>query len=134
MIEKFLEVYLSAFLSFSPTAITEFYEYPAIFYTESGEVVSFDKSQFLDNSKAMLANYKKLGVVNLDFTIQDNSQLSNSLRLVSVQWTFTNKSYETIYTSTTRYIVKEAEGGLKITSVIMVDEYSAFTEAMSKIQ
>ena len=47
MIEKFLELYVSAFLSFAPSAIGELYEFPAIFYTEAGEVVSFNEESFL---------------------------------------------------------------------------------------
>ena len=54
MIEKFIELYAAAFLSFTPNYISDVYEFPMTFYAESGDTVSFDKEPFVENAKKLI--------------------------------------------------------------------------------
>ncbi len=132
MIEKFLESYVSAFLSHSPASIAKYYEFPAIFYTESGEVVSFTEEQFLSNTSELLRKYKSIGVSSIDSELLGVSSASNSLELISVLWHFKAENGAIIYSANTKYLVKKSGCDYKIVSVIIVNEYTRFSKVLQE--
>lgn len=132
MFDKFFELYADAFLNFNPSFVSDVYEFPMIFYTENGESVSFEETVFFENTQKLISLYEKIGVKNVTFEIDSNSVLSESLNLVSVVWHFRGSKDKEIYYATTRYIMKKTDSGLKIKSVIVVDETSKFSELISK--
>jgi len=124
VIEKFFELYASAFISFNPVYISEVYEFPMTFYTENGDSVSFEERVFTENTKKLIAIYKELSVAGVTFEILSENQLSGNLMLVSVVWSFQTAEGQEVYNATTRYLMKEIAGGLKIKAVFVVDETS----------
>jgi hypothetical protein len=132
VIDNFLELYVSAFLSFAPSAINELYEFPAVLYTESGEAVVFTEEQFTTNSQNLLQQYKSIGVGKIDYEILSESQASNSLKLIAVLWHFKKSNGEVIYSAQTNYLLKNSGNGYKIASVIMVNESTEFSKVAGK--
>lgn len=122
MTEKFFEIYAAAFLSFNSDYIAEVYEFPMVFYTESGESVSFELDAFTANTKKLISLYEKNGIKNVSFEIDTNIELSKRLNLISVIWNFQDKDRKTIYSSTTRYVMKTTDSGLIIMAVFVVNE------------
>ncbi|WNC68649.1 hypothetical protein RI845_00530 [Thalassotalea nanhaiensis] len=98
------------------------------FYTEEGNSVTFEQEAFSENTNKLISLYKELGVKNVSFELKSNIELSASLNLVSVLWTFKDSDNNEIYNATTRYVMKNTDNGLKIKSVFVVDESSKFNK------
>lgn len=128
VIDEFLQRYAKAFLSFKATAINEHYEFPAILYTEAGEVVVFTEEEFTSNSTQLLEKYKSLSIGHIDFEILNKSSASNSLEFVEVMWHFKTSDRQNVYSANTNYLLKSNLGDYKIVSVFMVNEATEFSK------
>jgi len=128
LFQKFFELYTAAFLSLNSGYISEVYDYPMAFYTETGEMLTIEKEAFAKNTQQVLANYESIGVKNVSFEIKAISDVSESLKLVSVKWYFKDGSNNEIYNATTKYVFRESDAGLKIKSVFVIDETSKFSK------
>jgi len=122
LLEDFFNSYVDAFLSFRPEPISGLYEFPAVFYTESGEVVVFDEKQFGLNSIELLRIYKSIGVDAIDYEIINTLDLSDALVLATTIWSFIRQDGSSIYRAKTNYVLRQSGGSYKIASVIMVNE------------
>ena len=122
MVEQFFKDYAKAFLNFDSDYISAVYDFPMIFYTESGDSVSFELPAFTANTKKLISTYQQLGVKKVEFEIVSSVRLSDFIELVSLKWHFQDKDAREIYNATTRYLVKSDGTSLKIKSVFVVDE------------
>jgi len=132
LFDNFFEVYAAAFLSFNSVYISEVYEFPMVFYTENGESVSFEIDAFTTNTKKLISLYEKNGVKNVSFKIESITELSKTLNLVSIIWNFQDEEKKTIYISTTRYVMRSTVQGLKIKSVLVVNETTELNKLVKK--
>lgn len=132
MFKNLFQSYAEAFSHLDIHGISSFYEFPMVFYSETGEVVSFDKQAFNKNSQALLALYKEFAVAKVDFNIEAEQQLSQSLHLVSVNWHFKKDSGDLIYSALTRYLLGDTPTGPKIKSVFVVNESSKIGQLKTK--
>lgn len=128
MFQKFFELYTAAFLSFNSSYISDAYDYPMVFYTETGDILTLEKDAFSKNIQQVFANYKSIGVQNVSFEIKDTAEISGSLTLVTVHWYFKDGANNEIYNATTKYVIRETGTGLKIKSVFVIDETSKFSK------
>jgi len=128
--ERFFELYIAAFLSLDPSNVSKFYSYPVTFFSETGQIVVFEESDFLENTKKLFEIYNELGVNEIEFEIQEQKSTNKLFAMVSVQWSFIGADGVEIYSAITRYLIQTET--LKIASVITVDEMSKINALLDK--
>lgn len=128
MLETFFKNYKNAFLNDDPQFISEVYDFPMVFYTDSGEMVLFEEAAFFDNSKKLIQLYKSLGVAEVGYEIISEQRLSDAFILASIRWIFRNSAGGEIYSATVRYALKLMNEDIRIKSIFVVDEMRKIAE------
>lgn len=124
MIEKFIEMYVAAFLNQDTAYISSIYSYPVALYNEEGDVAVLSEDQFSKNTDKLFEVYEMLGVSYIHYDIIEQYELSKNLSLVSIRWIFQNKAGGDIYSCTTKYVYKLIGKAMKIAAIFIVDESS----------
>ena len=132
MFIKFFELYAAAFLNFNPSFVSDVYEFPMIFYTDNGEIVSMKEDDFTENTKKLITIYEQIGVKSVTFKIESNIVISKHLNLISIIWSFKDLDQNVIYNGTTRYVIRETNTKFKIKSVFVVEEMDKLNNLLAK--
>ncbi|WP_237059863.1 hypothetical protein [Microbulbifer sediminum] len=120
----FLE-YRRTFESGDAEQVADFYRFPLHYYSESGGKAAVDRPQFERLVARLLAIYRRLGVEQIVGTIAGINELNENSAQVSLNWILLragNGERQPVYSATTRYLVGECDGFLRIDGLIAVDE------------
>ncbi|MGL6159738.1 hypothetical protein [Microbulbifer sp.] len=113
--------------------IADFYRFPLHYYREDGSKQTVARSEFIPQVDKLLHTYRRLQVSQIVGTVTDVIELNGNSSLATLNWILLrpegDKSAE-LYSATTRYLVSETEGGLKIDSMILVDEATKIRAAV----
>lgn len=105
--------------------VADFYRFPLHYYREDGSKQAVGREDFVQQVDKLLNAYRRLAVNQIVGTVTDVIDLNESSSLASLNWTLLypdgSKSAE-LYSATTRYIVGDTGGGLKIDGLVLVDE------------
>lgn len=77
------------------------------FYSELGEVISFNKEQFIDNTKSLLDKYKSIGLGRIEFEVKNTLKVPNAIELAYILWHFKKSDGTAIYSANTNYLLKK---------------------------
>lgn len=105
--------------------IANFYRFPLYYYQENGNKRVVLQDEFVQQVQKLLNAYRRLGVSQIVGTVTDVIELNASGSLASLNWLLLRPEGEKtapVYSATTRYLMCEAEGDLKIDGLILVDE------------
>ncbi|SHF33182.1 hypothetical protein SAMN04487965_1958 [Microbulbifer donghaiensis] len=105
--------------------VADFYRFPLHYYREDGSKLTVTRQEFVQQVDKLLNAYRRLQVSQIVGTVTDVIELNDNSSLATLNWILLypqgDKSAE-LYSSTTRYLVTDTEGGLKIDGLILVDE------------
>jgi len=105
--------------------VADFYRFPLHHYREDGSKQAVVREEFVQQVVKLLSAYRRLQVSQIVGTVTDVIELNDNSSLTTLNWILLtpqgDKSAE-LYSSTTRYLVTDIEGGLKIDGLIVVDE------------
>lgn len=105
--------------------VADFYRFPLHYYREDGSKLTVTRQEFVQQVDKLLAVYHRLQVNQIVGTVTDVIELNDNSSLATLHWMLLqpqgDKSAE-LYSSTTRYLLCDFDGGLKIDGLILVDE------------
>lgn len=134
-ISKLFLEYRRLFEARDAEQIADFYRFPLHYFFSDGKKSPLEREYFIGRVKKLLKLYGKLGVTQIVGAVTDVIELNTNTSLATLNWVLLDTSGEKprqIYSSTTRYIVCDFSGSLKIDGLIAVDETSRIRECLRR--
>lgn len=96
----YFQTYSTAFNARDPDGIADLYQFPVEFISEGKRYEFSDRNAFIDNLYKLLDIYKRIGVSNVLFRLDEEE--SND-KFATIHWTMLNVENRTIIDFKTRY-------------------------------
>ncbi|AMX01201.1 hypothetical protein [Microbulbifer thermotolerans] len=113
--------------------VADFYRFPLHYYREDSGKEAMSREKFVQQVARLLKVYRRLGVSQIVGSVTDIIEVNTNSSLVTLNWILLTaqgeKSVE-LYNTTVRYLVSDTDAGLKIDSLIMVDEATKIRRAV----
>ncbi|MFI2811065.1 MULTISPECIES: hypothetical protein [Microbulbifer] len=134
-INRLFVEYRRTFESGDAEQVADFYRFPLHYYSERGGKAAVNRNDFVVLVARLLAIYRRLGVDQIVGAVSDITELNENSAQVSLNWVLLrreNNSSAEVYSATTRYLVSDFEGTLKIDGLVAVDETRRIREALRR--
>lgn len=127
--------YRRMFESGDAEQVADFYRFPLHYYGENGTKAAVGRAQFVDLVGRLLALYRRLHIGQIVGAVTDIIPLNERSAQVSLNWILLREDSgrrQEVYSATTRYLVSELDGALKIDALIAVDETRKLRAALRR--
>ena len=127
-IVRFFDRYAAYYTASDSLQVAAMYEFPAAFYSATGQVSTMDRPAYLRHCELVLRRYDELGVKKVTHRLIGDSPINGVIRMVEMEWIFLDGAGERMTDFRTRYLVRDFNGYLVILGVVEVDELQRLQE------
>ena len=132
-IEEFYKEYAACYQSQDYDAVVAKLCVPLAFLSDSGPLVIPNQETLLKNFRALIEQYKRLGITEFTYYIEELQSLSNKIYLAKLQWSFKRKDGSLVYSSNTSYFLLVEPSQIRIIAVLLHDEQEKKERALRAI-